>query len=568
MAAPALALRLRPALKNGGRLGFVSPKLRAMNLSNSPRPPKWPYFVGDAFLLALACLVPALAETPLSALALSVIFGCVALGAILGATPYLLDFLAAQRTAEAEFQQRLEVQNHKLVQAVETLASTSAQLKSAHEAAANAVHAADTLPYRLQEKIAEFTNQLQERDDEDKAAMTKELEALRDAEGQRLSALATTIQSATKEFAAIEKDARAALEAARREATEAAPALAAALGAATTRAEAALGAAAHRAESSLNQSAANAQTAIGTAEARARETLAAAEAVSGHLLERTAALRQLEQEIDASLNQRIDQLHAAARAIEAAGRATRRPRAAAGDHAEAAAEAVPADSSAPDSSTATAALPVMQLTAFPRIKRDPIAPRSAESPAETAEAAPISSTTGAPAAASQATEPAEPAGSADPATTATQTEPAPEATLAAEPPPKREPRRKSSTRSLGEAVLPGFAEPEIIYDAEPASHSAPAKTNDGTTRLLVTAYIGIGNKVFIRGEGPGLSWEKGVPMEFISIGKWSWKTPDATAPVKIQLYKNDDIAAQGEAILLPPGHHVEATPVFREPDPF
>jgi hypothetical protein len=120
---------------------------------------------------------------------------------------------------------------------------------------------------------------------------------------------------------------------------------------------------------------------------------------------------------------------------------------------------------------------------------------------------------------------------------------------------------------VGEAVLPGFAEPEIVYDAEPAAHSAPAKSSDGSTRLLVTAYIGIGNKVFIRGEGPGLSWEKGVPMEFISIGKWSWKASDATVPVKIQLYKNDDIAAQAmRSRSRPPpcrGH-----PRLREPDPF
>jgi hypothetical protein len=115
-------------------------------------------------------------------------------------------------------------------------------------------------------------------------------------------------------------------------------------------------------------------------------------------------------------------------------------------------------------------------------------------------------------------------------------------------------------------VLPGFAEPEIVYDAEPAAHSAPAVSSDGSTRLLVTAYIGIGNKVFIRGEGPELSWEKGVPMEFVSIGKWSWKAPDATAPVKIQLYKNDDLAAQGDVIVIPAGHHVETTPVFREPE--
>lgn len=506
-----------------------------MNLSQMPRPPKWPYFTGDAVLLALACYV-GLTANPLSSLALSIIFGCVALGALLAAVPYLLDALAEQRAADAVFQQKLEAQNQRLAHATEVLATTAAQIKAAHDAAAKAVHAADALPYKLQEKIAEFTNQLQEREDEDKAAMAKELDLLRDTEGQRLTALVGTIQSATKEFATIEKEARAALEAARREATEAAPALAAALGAATTRAEAA-----------LNQSSTQAQNAIAATETRAREALAAAESVSNRLLERTAALRQLEQELDSALQQKIEQLHAAARAIETAAKTARRPRAAAEEKPEPAADDASPATAAPtvDAATPAPALPVMQLTAFPRAKREPATPRADTPDTSAPESAP-----------------ATPA--AEPVTASGETEPTP----AAEPTPKREPRRKSSARSVGEAVLPGFAEPEIVYDAEPATHSAPAKTADGTTRLLVTAYIGIGNKVFIRGEGPGLSWEKGVPMEFISIGKWSWETTDAIDPLKIQLFKNDDLAAQGEAITLPPGHHIEATPVFRAEDPF
>ena len=367
--------------------------------------------------------------------------------------------------------------------------------------------------------------------------MTKELETLRDTEGQRLTALVGTIQTATKEFAALEKDARAATEAARHEVAEAAPALAAALGAATTRAEAA-----------LNQSALHAQTAISAVETKLHDTIAAAEAVASRLLERTAAFRQLEQELDSSLQQRIDQLNAAARAIATAAPAAAQSPALAGDAASAVAEttAAPAADIAP-----AAGLPVMQLTAFPRVKREPPVERAPEQTPDTT-ATPIAAVEIAAAPATAAA--AAPAQS----TEAPQTEAA----------PKREPRRKSSSRTVGEAVLPGFAEPEIVYDAEPSAHSAPAKTSDGATRLLVTAYIGIGNKVFVRGEGPGLSWEKGIPMEFISIGKWTWKASDPSVPVKIQLYKNDDIAAQGDPIAIPAGHHIEATPVFREPDPF
>ena len=88
-------------------------------------------------------------------------------------------------------------------------------------------------------------------------------------------------------------------------------------------------------------------------------------------------------------------------------------------------------------------------------------------------------------------------------------------------------------------------------------------TSDGATRLIVTAYIGIGNRLFIRGEGPGLSWEKGVPLQFVSIGKWRWETSEATAPITFRLFKNDTVecTALGEQSIIP-GHLTEVTAAF------
>jgi hypothetical protein len=101
---------------------------------------------------------------------------------------------------------------------------------------------------------------------------------------------------------------------------------------------------------------------------------------------------------------------------------------------------------------------------------------------------------------------------------------------------------------------PHPAEPEI---------SEPAVSADGATRLVVTAYIGIGNRLFIRGDGPGLSWEKGVPLTFVSIGKWRWDTNDASAPVRFKLYKNDEMecTALGERSV-GPGAQQELTASF------
>ncbi len=93
--------------------------------------------------------------------------------------------------------------------------------------------------------------------------------------------------------------------------------------------------------------------------------------------------------------------------------------------------------------------------------------------------------------------------------------------------------------------------------------SVPVVSPDGQTRLLVTAYIGIGNKLFVRGEGPGLTWESGVPLQFVSIGKWRWETVEATAPVTLKLYKNDEFECSAVGALeLPAGYQQEITASF------
>jgi hypothetical protein len=139
-----------------------------------------------------------------------------------------------------------------------------------------------------------------------------------------------------------------------------------------------------------------------------------------------------------------------------------------------------------------------------------------------------------------------------------------EATATAEapkPPRKRAPKK------------PDAAEPAPEPSLDLALEDAPSKvagelvervlSSDGATRLLVTAYIGIGNRLFIRGAGPGLSWDKGIPLQFVSIGKWRWETNDASGPIQFKLYKNDDLecAALG-AQQLDPGYQQEVTAAF------
>jgi hypothetical protein len=108
------------------------------------------------------------------------------------------------------------------------------------------------------------------------------------------------------------------------------------------------------------------------------------------------------------------------------------------------------------------------------------------------------------------------------------------------------------------------AEDEVIEELEleseevapaPAAATEPAAAGTGTA-LIVNLMIGIGNKPFVRGTGPGLSQDKGVPMSFLGIGRWQWISPDPEAPATVEVWKNDQ-SPMGEPLHISGGEPLE-----------
>lgn len=83
-----------------------------------------------------------------------------------------------------------------------------------------------------------------------------------------------------------------------------------------------------------------------------------------------------------------------------------------------------------------------------------------------------------------------------------------------------------------------------------------------TTTLVATAFIGASNKLYLRGEGPGLSWDEGVPMNFVEIGKWSWTTTEASGAIRIQVLKNDEEEDKSGILVVEPGQTLSLRPEF------
>lgn len=118
--------------------------------------------------------------------------------------------------------------------------------------------------------------------------------------------------------------------------------------------------------------------------------------------------------------------------------------------------------------------------------------------------------------------------------------------------PKKKPvPRKAAVESL-----------ELPLEGAPNSPPTKRRESGPATSLVATAYIGIGNKLYIRGEGPGLSWDEGAPMQFLAIGKWGWTSTEADGQIVCRIYRNDDTPMLDEDIILEPGGKVEVTPRF------
>jgi hypothetical protein len=433
-----------------------------MNLEPAPRLPKWIFFAIDAGLLTAAFIIVFFNDkNPYAPVPLISAVVCVMLAAIVGLVPFLIDYAADSAEYVQQERVRMDEQVQRLHAAGESLARAAAQIKAVEEAVHKTAHAAETLPYRMQEKLVEFNTALSEKEENEHEALEAELAELRATNSDQLKAVAEKIQKAVGEWSALETASRKQLAAAEAAATKI-------------------------------------QSSTGDATAKFEARLAS---------------------VLTALDARLAKLES--------------PTAATG--------------------AAPSAHPAAEFSAIdgPKIK-------SASEPPPLVESVAVIN-------AGSSTEPAPTGEEIKTKKTRPARKSRPEDTLAAmsESPAVERPADNQDSDEFVLSHEPSENTPSTTQSeslrAEPAESAA---SSDGATRLLATAYIGIGNKLFIRGEGPGLSWDKGVPMQFVSIGKWGWATNDALSPVRCELYKNDETAALTGEVVLDPGKHVEVTALF------
>ena len=83
------------------------------------------------------------------------------------------------------------------------------------------------------------------------------------------------------------------------------------------------------------------------------------------------------------------------------------------------------------------------------------------------------------------------------------------------------------------------------------------------TTVLANIDVGFGNRLFIRGNGCGLTWDKGIEMSLVNGNCWKWesKDPNNTTNFEFKILLNDELWSAGDNYLANKAT-TEVTPVF------
>lgn len=82
------------------------------------------------------------------------------------------------------------------------------------------------------------------------------------------------------------------------------------------------------------------------------------------------------------------------------------------------------------------------------------------------------------------------------------------------------------------------------------------------TRVTAKYDVGFSNVLYIRGQGAGLNWDKGIPMKNVKADEWVWETDARFTTGEFKVLINDRIFEQGNNHQLKNGSNNQFSPRF------
>ena len=120
---------------------------------------------------------------------------------------------------------------------------------------------------------------------------------------------------------------------------------------------------------------------------------------------------------------------------------------------------------------------------------------------------------------------------------------------------------KKATKKVAVKKAPAKKAVKKTPAKKPAKKAAKKADAEKTT-IVARVDVGFGNSLYIRGEGAGLSWNKGVQLDNISPYEWAFTTTKAKGDVSFKFLINDEVWAETDDLTVAKGVTSISSPVF------
>lgn len=151
--------------------------------------PKWPFLLGDALLLAAAYFFIRYSPHPIGRLEVAAVSTCVALGAILGCLPFILDYRAIIKTIESSALGSIGEKIQNLEKLAAQISSATNEWTNAQTQAEKTSAGAKEISDKMAVEVREFTEFMKRTNDSEKSALRLEVEKMKRGEAEWLQVL-------------------------------------------------------------------------------------------------------------------------------------------------------------------------------------------------------------------------------------------------------------------------------------------------------------------------------------------------------------------------------------------
>tara|TARA_R100000027_G_scaffold61554_4_gene52991 strand:- start:4280 stop:5557 length:1278 start_codon:yes stop_codon:yes gene_type:complete len=122
---------------------------------------------------------------------------------------------------------------------------------------------------------------------------------------------------------------------------------------------------------------------------------------------------------------------------------------------------------------------------------------------------------------------------------------------------------------------PNQAPPKVsakLSESPPSKESPPQPTPEPPpppspkpTKIVVSAFVGIQNGIYLRGSGGGLSEDTGLRLDMTGIGEWVW-SGELEEGFTAAIYLNDETPSDLGTFTVSPGKTLNLNPSFQQED--